>query len=275
MSAATRFIHDQNALPTMPEVASALLGSLDDERLSLDYLSRLIAQDASLSAKVLRLANSTHYSPSHQVDKLSDAAAALGLQTLRNISMAACMSGAFPQVAGLDRKRFWHHSLATAGYAHMLARWLQLDGESAYLAGLMLRTGQLLMAQDDPAQVADVEAHAQEPGSRSSLEMHRFGCTHADVTAELAALWHFPAGLVEAFKDASEPMDVRPFSLLAGVLRMAEILADALDAGQSPRKALQHAVPDLLEHLHLDLDWLDAKLSAAGDPVAGMDSLLH
>jgi len=133
----------------------------------------------------------------------------------------------------------------------------------------------LLMAQDDPALVADVEARAQEPGSRASLEMHRFGCTHADVTAELAALWHFPVGLIEAFRDASEPMEVRPFSLLAGVLRMAEILADALDAGQSPRAALQQATPELLEHLHLDLDWLEAKLAAAGDPVAGMDSLLH
>lgn len=275
MSAATRFIHDQNALPTMPEVASALLASLDDERLSLADLSRLIAQDASLSAKVLRLANSTHYSPSHQVDKLSDAAAALGLQTLRNISMAACMSGAFPQVPGLDRKRFWHHSLATAGYAHMLARWLQLDGESAYLAGLMLRTGQLLMAIDEPHLVADVEAHAAEPGSRFSLEEHRFGCTHADVTASLAAHWQFPRALVEAFRDANAPLEVRPFSRVAAVLHLAEVLADAAEHHDDAVLALKLAVPELIERLHLDLELLTARIAAAGDPAAEVEQMLH
>ena len=44
----------------------------------------------------------------------------------------------------------------------------------------------------------DVEAHAAEPGSRFSLEAHRFGCTHADVTASLALHWHFPPALVAA-----------------------------------------------------------------------------
>ncbi|MFX7918684.1 HDOD domain-containing protein, partial [Acinetobacter baumannii] len=81
--------------------------------------------------------------------------------------------------------------------------------------GLMLRTGQLLMALEEPQLVADVEAHAAEPGSRFSLEEHRFGCTHADVTASLAAHWHFPAPLVAAFKDANAPLETRPFSLIA------------------------------------------------------------
>ena len=35
--------------------------------------------------------------------------------------------------------------------------------------------------------LAEVEAHAAEPGSRFSLEMHRFSCTHADVSAKIAA----------------------------------------------------------------------------------------
>lgn len=277
-AAAERFFVKHTALPTMPEVASRLLKSFDDDNVGLTQIAALIEKDGALTAKVLRLANSAHYSPSHQIATVIDAAHALGLETLRNLAMAACLSGAFPKVQGLDRTQFWRHSIATANYARILARMLGADAatvDTAYLAGLMLRTGQLLMAADAPQLVADVEAHAAEPGSRFSLEEHRFGCTHADVTASLAAHWHFPDRMVEAFKDANTPLEIRPFSLIAAVLHVAEVLADAAEHHDEPVHALQVAVPELIEHLHLDLDMLAAKVAAAGDPAAEVEQMLH
>lgn len=277
-AAAERFFVKHNALPTMPEVASRLLKSFDDDNVGLGQIAALIEKDGALTAKVLRLANTAHYSPAHQIATVVDAAHALGLETLRNLAMAACLSGAFPQVQGLDRAIFWRHSVATANYARILARMLGADAatsDTAYLAGLMLRTGQLLMAIDEPHLVADVEAHAAEPGSRFSLEEHRFGCTHADVTASLAAHWHFPEAMVEAFKDANAPLEIRPFSLIAAVLHVAEVLADAAEHHDEPVHALKMAVPELIEHLHLDLALLAAKVGAAGDPAAEVEQLLH
>jgi HD-like signal output (HDOD) protein len=277
-AAAERFIVRHHALPTMPEVASRLLKSFDDDHIGLAQVAALIEKDGALTAKVLRLANSAHYSPSHQIATVIDAAHALGLETLRNLAMAACLSGAFPSVQGLDRTTFWRHSIATANYARILARMLGADSattDTAYLAGLMLRTGQLLMALDAPQLVADVEAHAAEPGSRFSLEEHRFGCTHADVTASLAEHWHFPGRMVEAFKDANTPLEIRPFSLIAAVLHVAEVLADAAEHHDEPVHALKVAVPELIEHLHLDLDLLAARVAAAGDPAAEVEQMLH
>lgn len=277
-AAAERFFVKHNALPTMPEVASRLLKSFDDDNVGLAQVAGLIEKDSTLAAKVLRLANTAHYSPSHQVSTVLDAAHALGLETLRNLTLAACLSGAFPAVQGLDRATFWRHSVATATYARILSRQLGVDAataDTAYLAGLMLRTGQLLMAMDEPHLVTDVEAHAAEPGSRFSLEEHRFGCTHADVTASLAVHWHFPQPLVEAFKDANRPLEIRPFSLIAAVLHLAEVLADAAEHHDEPVQALQTAVPELIEHLHLDLDLLASRIAAAGDPAAEVAQLLH
>ncbi|MBV8036341.1 HDOD domain-containing protein [Roseateles sp.] len=277
-AAAERFFVKHSALPTMPEVATRLLKSFDDDNVGLGQIAALIEKDSTLTARVLRLANTAHYSPSHQIATVVDAAHALGLDTLRNLAMAACLSGAFPRVQGLDRARFWRHSVATANYARILARMLGTDAgtaDTAYLAGLMLRTGQLLMAIDEPHLVADVEAHAAEPGSRFSLEEHRFGCTHADVTASLAAHWHFPRALVAAFRDANAPLDVRPFSLIAAVLHVAEVLADAAEHHDEPVHALKMAVPELIEHLHLDLELLAARVAAAGDPAAEVEQMLH
>lgn len=274
MTAAQKYLDNLRALPTMPEVARQLMRSFDDENASLGQLSSLISKDAALAAKVLRLANSARYRPANDVATLTDASTVLGLDTLRDLALAACIVGAFPQAQGLDRARFWRHSLATAGYAKLLGRWLQIDSEVAYLAGLMLRTGQVLIAMSEPALVADEEAHVTEAGCRLSLEINRFGCTHSDVTAELARQWRFPPVLVQAFADASEPLAAPRFCLLAAVLRMAEVLADAQELGTAPLAALEAAVPELLEHLHIDRPWLRDKLVEAGDVTDGMSAML-
>ncbi|MDH0864573.1 HDOD domain-containing protein [Mitsuaria sp. GD03876] len=273
-SSAERFFGGHASLPVMPEVGRKLLRSLDDDGVSLGQIAELIGKDSTLAAKVLRLANSARYSPSHSIGTLQDAAMALGLETLRNLAMAASISASFPEVKGLDRQRFWRHSVRTAGYARLLATLLRGDTDTAYLAGLMLRTGQLMMAMSEAAQVADVEAHAAEPGSRFSLEMHRFGCTHADVTAALAEHWHFPADLVEAFKDANAPLEVRPFSMLAAILHLAEVIADACDAGLDRIEALTLAVPELVEHVRLDLEFLRVRLDGCGDPGQDVELML-
>ncbi|RVT88526.1 HDOD domain-containing protein [Inhella crocodyli] len=273
-AAAERFFANHGQLQPMPEVATRLIKSFDDPNVSLRSLADLIEKDPTLSARVLRLANSARFSPSHNVATLIDAANTLGLDMLRNLSMAAAISGRFPDLKGLDRRAVWRHAATTAAHARTLGKLLRLDADEVYVAGMMLRTGQLLMAISEPDQVAEVERMATEPGSRYSLEQHRFGCTHADVTASLAAHWHFPAAMVQAFTDANEPLEVRPFSLMAAVLHLAEVLADAAGSAD-PVAALQAAVPELVQHVHLDLDDLRARVAAAGDPAQDVDALLQ
>jgi HD-like signal output (HDOD) protein len=254
-----RFFPATLVLPTLPEVATRLLRTFGDENTNLGALVELIGQDPALAAKVLRLANSARYSSSRGVATLRDAAAVLGTSTLRNLTMAACVAGAFPDVDGLDRARFWRHGMATARHAVQLAQAANIDTEMAYLAGLMLRSGQLLMAMQDRAVVTDIEAHVTEAGSRFGWEATRLQCTHSDVTAELARRWKFPAALVQAFVAAGEPMEAQPFSVLGAVLHLAEVLADATDLQLSPRDALETAAPRIVAHLNLDLDWLVAQ----------------
>jgi HD-like signal output (HDOD) protein len=273
--AASKFFPETLVLPSMPEVATRLMRSFGDENLSLEALGELIGKDPSLSAKVLRLANSARYSPSHNISTLRDAAATLGTTTLRNLVMAACLSGVFPLIEGLDRKKFWRHSLATASFATLLARAERLDTEVAYLAGLMLRSGQLLMLQVMPEAVSEAESHVTEPGVRFDWEVNRFGVSHNEVTAELARRWHFPDELIAGFHWAAEPLTARPFSLLGAVLHMAQVLADAMELGVSPVQALEQVDKELVKHEHLDLEWLQGHLFTQEDLAHEVEMLLH
>ena len=265
MSDVNHFFPATIVLPTMPEVATRLLKTFGDENASLDELAGVIGKDQGLVGKVLRLANSARYSPAHDISSLSDATAALGTVTLRNLALAACIAGAFPVVAGMDRKKYWRHSLLCANYAVLLSRAVLLDSETSYLAGLMLRSGELLMAQTEPAAVTELESHVTEPGVRFDWELNRFGCAHNHVTAELARRWQFPQTLVYGFGTASEPLAAKPFSLLGAVLHMAEVLADSVELGVDPMQGLKTACPDVLEHEHLDLMWIQQHLPNPAD----------
>lgn len=274
MSKVSHFFPFSLVLPNMPGVAAQLIRSMNDDNMTLPALAELIGKDPALSATVLRIANTARYSPLRSVSSLREATATLGMTTLRNLALATCMSKAFPAVAGLDRRRFWCRGIATAHYAALVGRATLVDPEVAYLGGLMLQTGQLLMMQIEHKGVVELESQIRRPGDRFHLEHERWHCTHSDVTAELARRWKFPDTLLVAFETASRPMDSQPFSAMGGVLHIAALLADALVLEAPAIDALQASVPDLVSRLHLNLDWLQDRLLTVADLAPEVDSMV-
>lgn len=274
MDRADPFLQVASTLPAMPEVATQLLNSLDRDDLSISDLTRLIGRDQALSAKVLRLANSARYSPSRNIAALGDAAACLGLRTLRDLTLSAAMAGAFPQLPGFDRVTFWKANLSTGAYAQALARALDVDPDEAYLGGLMLRTGQLLMAMVNPPELAQVLRQAVEVDSRIGFEHALIGRTHPEITAGLARHWKFPERLAQAFAAAADPLATRPFNRLGAVLRLASLITEARDRGEDDIAALAKAQEALVHHLQLDLAWVRDHLPEHAKASAGAEALL-
>jgi len=273
--ASRKYFENATALPTMPEVAHELLTSFRNENLDLGYLANLIGRDQSLTVKLLRMANSARYSPRHTIKTLQDAAATVGMTAMRDLALAACVSGAFPVAQGFDRLRFWRQCLATASYARVLGQACDVDQDTANLAGLVMRTGELLMLMADPETVALAESRAQLPDSLLYHEVALLHCHHLDVTAELARRWHFPEELSVAIAGAADPLAVKPFSRLAAVLRMASVMSDAGDRNLPAITTLLETQPELVKHVQLDMDWLGQHLQPYATLTAGVDQLLH
>ena len=98
--------------------------------------------------------------------------------------------------------------------------------------------------------------------------------THAQVTAELARRWKLPQRLIDGFANAPEPLDARPFSLLAAVLNMAAVMSDSGAMAVAPGEALAQANTPLLEHLRLDVPWLQSRAPNFEELTASVDELL-
>ena len=273
MGATDRFFAPGTALPTMPEVARRLIDSFEKEKVDLRQIVELAERDQSLSVKILKQANSAHYGVSGNVTNLRQASVLLGLETLRNLVLSACMIGAFPRTPGFDRLKFWRHCVATGGYSRWLGRKLGFDSDSAYMAGLLLRSGQILMAMELPHMVAAVEAECSRPGLRMSVERQKIGCCHPQVTAELARRWSLPGPLVDAFRHAPDPLHAGQFSLLGAVLNLAATAADAGELSAPKVSPLGEADPELLRHLRLEASWLQTNLPSYESMTYSVDAL--
>lgn len=270
-----RFFDNTTDLPTLPEVAQRLMATFGREDVSLRELASLIAQDPALTARLLRLANSARYRPRERITRLQDAAALIGLGPLRSLAMGACLARAFPALPGFDRLRFWRQNLATAAYARWLASTLGLDVDTAEVAGLVLRSGELLLMMTEPGTAVLVESLAGAPDSIFELQRQHFGCSHAELSAELAVRWRFPVAIIDMLYTAADPLAVQPFSTEGAVLRAASVMADAANDGLDPLLALQECQPGLVLALGLDLDALGARLPDFEMVASSAGEMLH
>jgi len=240
-------------LPSIPEVAHALIKTLNDEKVSLTTVRNTIAQDAALTAQLLRLANSAQFGLPRGVGTLDDAIAMVGLSQVRVLSLGACLSGAFPAMPGLDRTAFWKTSMACAGYAQWMAGKVGVDTQTAWLTGMMLRLGELLIGMAEPKMLKEIEKLPLLPGMRWDRERHLVGFTEGQVTAELARRWNFPMQMVQALQRSAEPLTDQAFSRLGAIVHLAALLADTSRAGPQVLDTLPAAVVKALE---LDPEWM-------------------
>lgn len=240
-------------LPSMSEVAHALIRTLNDDDATVETVRDIIAKDPSLSAKLLRLANSAQFGLPRGVGNLDDAISMVGMSKVRTLSLGTCLNDSFPSLPGLDRTEFWKNSMACAGYAQWLAGSLGVDAQQAWLTGMMLRLGELLIAQADPEHLKEIEKLPHFPGGRWEREKELVGYTEGQITAELARRWNFPMQMVQALQRSSDPITDQAFSRLGAILHLAGILADSEAKGH---EVLDTLPEDVVKVLMLDKQWM-------------------
>lgn len=252
-------------LPVMPEVGLALIATLDDEDTPVSKIQSVIARDPVLTARLLALANSAAFGLPRKVASLDNALSLVGLSKLRALALSACLHNAFSIPDGIDAARFWRYSTECAAYAQWLCGGLdgdiEVDRQKAWLAGLMLRLGELIIVQSVPKDVEEIEAQPCRPGERWEREKILAGFDEGEVTAELARRWNFPSDVVHALQFASDPLVEKPMVPLAGILHLAGRLADVANADNSAIDALPVPVMAALE---LKYGWMKMNFPDSG-----------
>lgn len=227
-------------LPTLPEVAMEMLQNLDDEESSLDMVTEKIALDQSVTAKLLRLANSSYYGNNSKVVTLQQATAMLGVKNVKNLIRTTALSNKFPtsNCPAFDFKAFWRHSIATAICAELISRALHMKHDFAFTAGLLHDIGKLVLVTCYPANYDQVLRYQRDTdclpieAERSILHID-----HVDAGLALATHWNFSEAVCDAIRGHHHP-EQENLNVLASVVHVANTIVHALDLAQDENEIL-------------------------------------
>ncbi|RZL04246.1 MAG: HDOD domain-containing protein [Rubrivivax sp.] len=242
-------------LPSLPAVVMELIDSLGRDDLSAEQLADKLSHDQVLTAKTLRLANSSFYGVPRKVASISEAVSILGMRTVRTVVTAAALTGSFKKDnrTSLDFDALWRHSIATALCAKGLAEALDLDGESAFTLGLLHDIGRLVLATSfaEPYQKA-LDYQREHDCLPQEAELATIGLDHTVVGGCITEHWRFAPAMVEAVTSHHSPGASSSDVTLAGLVHVADNIAHALGLS----RLQDDIVPALNPHV-----WSAMKLS--------------
>jgi HD-like signal output (HDOD) protein/CheY-like chemotaxis protein len=188
------------ALPTPPAVIDRLRTALAEPDPDIDDICDIVEKDVAMTAKVLQLSNSAFFGLAHRIGDVRKGILALGVDTVRNLLLAAEAFSSFSfddRLVGLTLEEFADHGALVGS----VARRLSTDpvmGREAALAGLLHDIGLLIMATELPQQLSEVRRRVQAgEGTQLQLEIELMGITHSALGAELLRLWGLPYAIIE------------------------------------------------------------------------------
>ena len=218
-------------LPSLPAVVMELLGSIDQEDVDISVLAKKVSHDQALTAKTLRLANSSLYGLQVKVTTIQQAITFLGFQTTRKLITAAAVTGCFAQgqCPGFDDKAFWRHSIAAAACCRVIARRMRFNQDVAFTAGLLHDIGRLVLMSSFPLEYGQVLAYQrQKDVSALEAEQAQMGIDHLVAGVALADHWNFSDTMKMAIAYHHDP-DAPGAGILATIVHVANAIVHALD----------------------------------------------
>lgn len=250
-------------LPAMPAAVQEVIASFKNANLDSAVLAHKIAQDQGLSAKVLRVANSTFYGLPRRIGSVQDAVVVIGFAGVRALALSAGFVHAFPPASGgaFDRHAYWRRGFRVAGYAQALAQCLRQGQQMAFTAGMFYDIGQMVLDVCIPEQFAGMLQ--QQKISRLDLieaEQSEFGFDHASIGAEMVRHWNFPPEIEHAIRYWRTP-EHEPFEPVTGMVHVAVLL----ESGLSGEDLMAHLPGNLRDRLKISWERIGAYMPAPGE----------
>jgi HD-like signal output (HDOD) protein len=191
-------------ISSLPMVALRVMEATNDENTRVGDLKAVLESDASLSARVLRLVNSSAYGLRQRVANLQMAIAYLGFRQIRNLALTASISDIFKkdeQIGRYSRPALWRHLVSVGICARMVAtrRGLE-DFEDVFLAGLLHYIGIILEDQFDHANFERMISSLTGELCLDEAERKELGYSHMELGTAIAEQWRFPELVTSAIR---------------------------------------------------------------------------
>jgi HD-like signal output (HDOD) protein len=219
-------------LPPLSPVVAQLTATLSSDEVDFRDVERIIRRDPVIAARVIGAANSAAYAGHAPTASIHAAIMRLGVLAVRRLAFLLSLYNAVP-ISPAERKAFWRHSLAVAYAADVITRHVPAWGsgtapDQAFLAALLHDLGILALGRHYPKENAAVIARATEDRvPRWQAEREMLGVDHAQIGAQLAEHWAFPAPIITVIRFHHDFAAAPPETQwLAAVVSLADSLCN-------------------------------------------------
>ena len=244
-----------DGLPSFPATHAQILELANSDESSSEDIAEQLQMDPSLLATVFKIVNSSAYGFQKKVDSLKLAVTLLGLEEIANIVMTAQVFkslGDYEGGSGFDRDAFWKHSVGTAFMTRGIARKLQTEVESAFLAGMLHDLGKVVLDRCFADYYAAVIKQVQNGKLFiAEAEYKCLGLTHADVGEQLAIEWKFAEKYLYSIALHHNPNRATRYQRLVGLVHMADIMCRRAGYGSGGDDLVPDYNETVLDHFAL------------------------
>ena len=225
-----RIIMDTKTLPTLPGVIQKLNTLSDNEKSSVQEMSRIVSSDQVLSARILRLANSPSYG-FYRVSTISNAMILLGVNVVKSLALSSSIF-AIMEKESVD---LWEHSLGVGVASNLIARKLKLpECEEIATAGLLHDIGKVIISLKCSEAEKDIHKLVRERNIYAlEAEQEVINTDHTEVGEWLSKSWFLPDKLSEPIACHHDVAKSKNHRIKTAVVHVADVLIKASGFGNS------------------------------------------
>ncbi|MCW8091590.1 HDOD domain-containing protein [Alteromonas sp. ASW11-130] len=193
----TKYVTYASQSFTLPDICLRIRDILDDHRSDADDIAKLISVDPSLTAKILRLANSALFRFPSQIGSISKAVNVIGGEALYNLVVAETANTAFAKFDSplVNQDQHWRNSVYCGMVAKYLAKNCRIRGiERFFVMGILQNLSELVIAKCSPDKY---ENYLNDDSDLLPWEkqLNHFKFTFAQCSGTIMESWRLPLAL--------------------------------------------------------------------------------
>ena len=195
-------------LPVFSASVNRIRMMSSSEETEVTELATEITKDASLTTKLLRVANSPYYSRGNsKVGIASRAVVMLGFDTVRSITLAMKIIDSFQyQHPRINMNSLLVKSYLSAGFVREIAFKTSVkDPEETYTCGLLHNMGEIIVAVTLPEEYLKMTGIIEQGEcSWGQAQTRVLGASMKQLAQELLRKWEFPSQVTQTVADFSK-----------------------------------------------------------------------
>lgn len=224
-------------IPTLPTIYNEINEVVEDPEGTFTEIGRIISGDASLSARLLKIVNSSFYGFPTKVETITHAVTIVGTAQLRDLVLATTVMNQFKGIPKdlVDMKAFWAHSVACGLAARIIAVYMRdPNAERFYVTGILHDLGRLVLFLNETEKINEAIKLTHEDNILlKDAERSILGFDHAEVGSALISMWELSPRLEEVVCYHHNPMKAPNHPLDASIIHTADLIAHAMELGKS------------------------------------------